>query len=1000
MRRTLAWLALVGLLLGPATAFSQTITRYARFVGNINFVATGGSLRTQPNTGDACAVGASSTAAVAGIPAGSTVLAAYLYWGGSQTGTTIDSSVTFAGSAITATRTFTTTFNNAGTLFPYFGGFADVTTRVTGNGNYTFSGLTVNTGTPHCGSQAVVAGWGLVVIYQRAAEDLRAINVFDGLQYFRGSSITLTPDGFRVPVAPINGKMAIVAWEGDPQNSTGLNGFNEQLSFNGNVLDDGIVVPASDPTTQPYDGTVNTIGVATSYGVDVDTFNVDPYISAGQTSATTVFSAGGDLVLLTAQVVSVASEPSVDLGITKTHVGNFSAGTNGVYTLRVSNGTGVGLEQEDNIITVTDTLPTGFSYVSGTGTGWSCSAAAQVVTCNHPPPLAMGATLPDLSLTVLPGQAAAPSKTNTAVVSSASLDFNTANDTATDLTNVVLPNLSTSTKTVSDLNAGDANPGDTLRYTITLRETTGVAAPGVRVTDDIPANVSNFSVVTLPAGAVNNSTGAGTGADGTGFLDVSNITVPANGSVTVVFDVRVASGTPPGATIDNTAVITNTFGPGATPAAPQIIVSQSQIPSSGNKVLYLRSGLQLSRTPAPSAPPLITVTEGTSQTWVLTPALATTLSLPGGNVPVQLYFTRSGSGTSRVVQVTLTASGGVTLGTQQLTFTPSDTTPTLQTFTVPMAAATLPVGATISLQVANNTTGSGSRDVLVYPANSAAQRSNVSFNSNTVISVSSVMSYNAAYAGGVATASFFPGSTVFMRAVVSDPFGSFDISGASVTLLNPSGTAVLTNSAMTQVNDSGAATKTYELTYALPGAAPAGSWTMRVTAAEGTEGTVTDLGIGTFDVVILQPTLVIARTSQVISDPYNNATNPKRIPGSVQLYSLTITNQGAGTVDASTLVISEFVPPNSDLYVSTASGDPVAFVNGTPVSGLGYIYASNVTYSNQPGGVAPYNYTPVPDAAGFDPNVTGLRIAPTGAMSAAGPGGNPSFTIRFRVRLR
>ena len=578
MRRTLAWLALVGLLLGPATAFSQTITRYARFVGNINFVATGGSLRTQPNTGDACAVGATSTAAVAGIPAGSTILAAYLYWGGSQTGTTIDSSVTFAGSAITATRTFTTTFNNAGTLFPYFGGFADVTTRVTGNGNYTFSGLTVNTGTPHCGSQAVVAGWGLVVIYQRAAEDLRAINVFDGLQYFRGSSITLTPDGFRVPVAPINGKMAIVAWEGDPQNSTALNGFNEQLSFNGNVLDDGIVVPASDPTTQPYDGTVNTLGVATSYGVDVDTFTVDPYISAGQTSATTVFSAGGDLVLLTAQVVSVASEPSVDLGITKTHVGNFSAGTNGVYTIRVSNGTGVGLEQEDNIITVTDTLPTGFSYVSGTGTGWSCSAAAQVVTCNHPPPLAMGATLPDLSLTVLPGQAAAPSKTNTAVVSSASLDFNAANDTATDLTNVVLPNLSTSTKTVSDLNAGDANPGDTLRYTITLRETTGVAAPGVRVTDDIPANVSNFSVVTLPAGAVNNSTGAGTGADGTGFLDVSNITVPANGSVTVVFDVRVASGTPPGATIDNTATVTNTFGPGATPAAPQIIVSQSQIP--------------------------------------------------------------------------------------------------------------------------------------------------------------------------------------------------------------------------------------------------------------------------------------------------------------------------------------------------------------------------------------------------------------------------------------
>lgn len=999
MRRTLAWLALVGLLIGPATASSQTITRYARFVGNINFVATGGSLRTQPNTGDACAVGATSTAAVAGIPAGSTVLAAYLYWGGSQTGTTIDSTVTFSGASITATRTFTTTFNNGGTLFPYFGGFADVTTRVTGNGNYTFGGLTVNTGAPHCGSQAVVAGWGLVVIYQRAAEDLRAINVFDGLQFFRGSSITLTPDGFRVPVAPINGKMAIVAWEGDPQNSTPLNGFNEQLSFNGNALDDGIVVPDSDPTNQSYDGTVNTLGIATSYGVDVDTFTVNPYILAGQTSATTIFSAGGDLVLLTAQVVSVTSEPSVDLSITKTHTGNFSAGTNGVYTIRVSNGTGVGLEQEDNAVTVTDTLPAGFSYVSGTGTGWTCSAAGQTVTCNHPPPLAVGATLPDVSLTVLPGQAAAPSKTNTAVVSSASLDFNAANDTATDLTNVVLPNLSTSTKTVTDLNAGDANPGDTLRYTITLRETGGVTAPGVRVTDDIPANVNSFTVVTLPAGAVNNSTGAGTGDNSTGLLDISNITVPANGTVIVVFDVRVAN-SPPGATIDNTATVINAFGAGATPAAPQVVVSQSQIPASGGKVLYLRSGLQLSRTPAPTAPPAITIVEGNSQTWTLAPALATNLSLPAGNAPVQLYFTRTGNGTTRTVRVTLTASGGITLGTQQLTFTPSDTTPTLQTFTVPIAATNLPVGATIALQVTNNTTGSGSRDVIVYPANSAAQRSNASFNSNTVVDVTSVLSYNAAYAAGAATSSFVPGNTVYMRAVVSDPFGSYDISGVSVTLLSPSGTTVLSNAAMTQVADSGAATKTYELSFVVPGGGPAGSWTMSVTAREGTENTVTDLGVGTFDVVIPLPTLIIARISQVISDPYNGTTNPKRIPGSVQLYSLTITNQGPGTVDASTLVISEFVPPNSDLYVSTTSGDPIAFLNGTPASGLSYVYASNVSYSNQPGGLAPYNYTPVPDAAGFDPNVTGMRIAPTGAMNAAAPGSNPSFTIRFRVRLR
>ena len=158
-------LAIVGLSLGPTLVFAQAapIARYQRFVGNMNYVATGGSLRTQSNNGDPCLVGTSSTAALNGVPADATIVAAYLYWGGS--GSTVDSSVTFNASGVTASRTFTTTFNNGGTNFPYFGGFADVTSRVTGNGTFTFGGLTVNTGTPHCGSAAVVAGWGLVVIY-------------------------------------------------------------------------------------------------------------------------------------------------------------------------------------------------------------------------------------------------------------------------------------------------------------------------------------------------------------------------------------------------------------------------------------------------------------------------------------------------------------------------------------------------------------------------------------------------------------------------------------------------------------------------------------------------------------------------------------------------------------------------------------------------------------------------------------------------------------------
>jgi hypothetical protein len=61
------------------------------------------------------------------------------------------------------------------------------------------------------------------------------------------------------------------------------------------------------------------------------------------------------------------------------------------------------------------------------------------------------------------------------------------------------------------------------------------------VTDNIPANVTGFVVTTIPAGSANSSTGTGTGANGTGYLNITNISVPANGSVSIVFEVAVGA---------------------------------------------------------------------------------------------------------------------------------------------------------------------------------------------------------------------------------------------------------------------------------------------------------------------------------------------------------------------------------------------------------------------------------------------------------------------------
>jgi hypothetical protein len=176
-----------------------------------------------------------------------------------------------------------------------------------------------------------------------------------------------------------------------------------------------------------------------------------------------------------------------------------------------------------------------------------------------------------------------------------------------------------------------------------------------------------------------------------------------------------------------------------------------------------------------------------------------------------------------------------------------------------------------------------------------------------------------------------------------------------------------------------------------------GGWTVRITGYEGVEG-VTDLGVGSFLVEIPQPSLTIIKTSSVLSDPVNNSTLPRRIPGAVVQYEINVTNAGPGSVDAGTLVITAPVPATTAMYVSTSAGAPVLFDNGSTPSGLSFNYAGHVSYSST-GVNGPWTHVPVPDANGFDAAVRAVRIAPTGLMSGASGGNNPSFTVRFRIRV-
>ncbi|GAA4003678.1 hypothetical protein GGQ97_001583 [Sphingomonas kaistensis] len=73
---------------------------------------------------------------------------------------------------------------------------------------------------------------------------------------------------------------------------------------------------------------------------------------------------------------------------------------------------------------------------------------------------------------------------------------------------------------------------------------------------------------------------------------------------------------------------------------------------------------------------------------------------------------------------------------------------------------------------------------------------------------------------------------------------------------------------------------------------------------------------------VVAPTLVLAKSSKIISDPFNGTTNPKRIPGATVEYCIVATNTGAGA--ANSAIISD----------NLASVSGVTYLNGSIFTGV------------------------------------------------------------------
>lgn len=863
MLRSVGRWALVSLMLLPVLAQAVPISLHSSYAGNIDFVVTGGTMRTQPNNVNACAVtNGPVNSPLSGIPAGASIRAAYLYWGGS--GPTVDANVTFDGQNITADRTFTENFNNAGFNMWFFGGMADVTAIVDGkrNGSYSFANLSVTTtdqgsGANYCGSQTVVAGWGLIVVFEHPGQDFRVVNIFDGLQWFRGNSITLTPSNFVIPSAPVNGKLAVLTWEGDVENSATLNGFSENLTINGSPLTDGV-----NPLNNQFNNTINVLNRSNAWGVDLDVYNISSFLSAGNTSATTVYSSGEDLVLLGMQAISVTNIPTSDLAVQKRRLGGLQAGGTGQYRILVSNN---GPSTEPGPITVTDTLDNRLAYTGFTGNGWNCNAAGQNVTCTHPGPLALNATLPDLRLSV-------------------------------------------------NVQAGTAGNG-----TQTVTNTATVSG-------------SNFDNQTA-----NNS---------------STTTDPIYGAVSGI----------------------------------------------KNLYTYFGSNPRLSRlVPTDETATTLPSTSNTSVELRMAPGFVRPFTLSNTTIPVRLCMRRSGGFfvSDRSLRVELDTVGATPVNMGSITTSAISSNWSIVTLDFsPGGIRNLAPETQLRLRI-TNTSGSVlgiSRDIELGTTQCglASGPSRLEMNTPTVIHVESVDIYNAAFPGGTVQSTVNQGSTVFVRARISDPFGSFDITSALIDVLDINNNVILPATSMTLVQDIEA---TGERIYQFSGVAPdwsSGPYTLRVRANEGTEGTVFAMGTRLMAVSPLPPQLSLERNVSVAGG--TPGTNVNASPGDPLTYGIVLGNTGTGP--ATEVVLEERL----DRYVSFnlngfGTAQPFELTQGSVPSGLSM---GQITYSSNQG--ISFDYVPVSGGggapAGFDTRVTHFRIRFNGDMAPQG-----TLQLRYRARV-
>ncbi|NER34464.1 MAG: DUF11 domain-containing protein [Oscillatoria sp. SIO1A7] len=280
-----------------------------------------------------------------------------------------------------------------------------------------------------------------------------------------------------------------------------------------------------------------------------------------------------------------------DLSINKTsNTATFAGGQN-QYTLQVQNSASAGNTFAP--ITVTDTLPAGFTFVSGTGDNWACSAVGQDVTCTYTDPdtnftpgariqvrdpvtgnisnttkttdVRRGESLPPITLTVdVTAPPSPPTYDNTATVNTLG-DSDTTNNSSTDTVTVTgEPRLGVAKAAGAVVDNGDGT--FTIPYTVTLQNLGNLDITDLQVTENLATTFAAASSFTLVGGSLSSPTltvnSSFDGNTNQNMLDTGN-SLAVGATAQITFQVTIN----PGNTISYSNSVTGTGTGGGTPVS-------------------------------------------------------------------------------------------------------------------------------------------------------------------------------------------------------------------------------------------------------------------------------------------------------------------------------------------------------------------------------------------------------------------------------------------------